>query len=216
MELNLVMLGPPGAGKGTQARQLRRKWNIPHVSTGAMLREAVQAGTPLGREVAAIMESGGLIDDEVITRVVTERLAQPDTKAGFLLDGFPRTIPQAEALDRIVAGRAPLIIIEIVLSEAEVVRRLASRMVCAECGTNATGEGEAWATLAVEEFDGPAGFLAAEDADETLGEMAFADVLLDDLFLALCRVAKALAFSTREADFFWMKGRKSLRGMRRE
>ena len=137
------MLGPPGAGKGTQARQLRRRWNIPHISTGAMLREAVQAGTPLGREVAAIMETGGLIDDEVITRVVTERLAQPDTKRGFLLDGFPRTIPQARALDEIVAGRAPLIIIEIVLSQAEVIRRLASRMVCAECGTNATGEGEA-------------------------------------------------------------------------
>jgi adenylate kinase len=143
MELNLVMLGPPGAGKGTQARQLRRRWNIPHISTGAMLREAVQAGTPLGREVAAIMETGGLIDDEVITRVVTERLAQPDTNKGFLLDGFPRTIPQARALDEIVAGRAPLIIIEIVLSQAEVIRRLASRMVCAECGTNATGEGEA-------------------------------------------------------------------------
>jgi adenylate kinase len=141
MELNLVMLGPPGAGKGTQARQLRRKWNIPHISTGAMLREAVAAGTPLGREVAAIMESGGLINDEVITRVVTERLAQPDTGVGFLLDGFPRTIPQAESLDRIVAGRAPLIIVDIVLSEAEVVRRLASRMVCAECGANAVGEG---------------------------------------------------------------------------
>jgi adenylate kinase len=141
MELNLVMLGPPGAGKGTQARQLRRKWNIPHISTGAMLREAVAAGTPLGREVAGIMESGALISDEVITRVVTERLAQPDTTAGFLLDGFPRTIPQAESLDRIVADRAPLIIIDIVLTGAEVVRRLASRMVCAECGANAMGEG---------------------------------------------------------------------------
>lgn len=141
MELNLVMLGPPGAGKGTQARQLRRKWNIPHISTGAMLREAVAAGTPLGREVAAIMESGGLIDDGVITRVVTDRLAQPDTRVGFLLDGFPRTIPQAESLDGIVAGRAPLIIVDIVLTEAEVVRRLASRMVCAECGANAVGEG---------------------------------------------------------------------------
>src|SRR5215470_16655369 len=116
MELNLVMLGPPGAGKGTQARQLRRKWNIPHISTGAMLREAVQAGTALGREVAAIMESGGLINDDVITRVVTDRLSQPDTGTGFLLDGFPRTIPQAKSLDRIVAARAPLIIVDIVLS----------------------------------------------------------------------------------------------------
>jgi adenylate kinase len=141
MELNLVMLGPPGAGKGTQARQLRRKWNIPHISTGAMLRDAVQAGTPLGREVGAIMESGDLISDEVITRVVVERLSQPDTQNGFLLDGYPRTIPQAESLDRIIAGRAPLIIVDIVLSQGEVVRRLASRMVCAECGANAVGEG---------------------------------------------------------------------------
>jgi len=136
-----VMLGPPGAGKGTQARQLRRKWDIPHISTGAMLREAVAAGTPLGRAVAGIMESGGLINDELITRVVTERLAQPDTKVGFLLDGFPRTIPQAESLDRIVSDRAPLIIIDIILTEAEVIRRLASRMVCSECGANAVGEG---------------------------------------------------------------------------
>jgi adenylate kinase len=107
-----------------------------------MLREAVAAGTPLGREVAGIMETGGLIDDALITRVVTERLAQSDTKPGFLLDGFPRTIPQAKSLDRIVADRgAPLIIIDIVLTEAEVIRRLASRMVCEECGTNAMGEG---------------------------------------------------------------------------
>jgi adenylate kinase len=141
MELNLVMLGPPGAGKGTQARQLRRKWNIPHISTGAMLRDAVAAGTPLGREVAVIMENGGLIGDDVITRVVTERLAQQDTKVGFLLDGFPRTIPQAESLDGVIAARSPLIVVDIVLSEAEVIRRLASRMVCAECGANAVGEG---------------------------------------------------------------------------
>src|SRR5258705_8357678 len=143
MELNLVMLGPPGAGKGTQARQLRRKWNVPHISTGAMLREAVEAGTPLGREVAVIMESGALISDDVITRVVVDRLSHPDTKGGFLLDGYPRTIPQAESLDRMVSAHAQLIIIDIVLSEAEVVRRLASRMVCAECGANAIGEGPA-------------------------------------------------------------------------
>ncbi len=143
MELNLVMLGPPGAGKGTQARQLRKRWNIPHISTGAMLREAVHAGTPLGREVGAIMESGGLIDDDVITRVVGERLRQQDARMGFLLDGFPRTIPQARSLDELISGRAPLVIVEIALTEAEVVRRLASRMVCAECGANAqdTGEG---------------------------------------------------------------------------
>jgi adenylate kinase len=141
MDLNLVMLGPPGAGKGTQARQLRRKWNIPHISTGAMLRDAVQAGTQLGREVAVIMESGGLISDEVITRVVAERLSHRDAQGGFLLDGYPRTIVQAESLDRMISGRTPLIVIDIVLSEADVIRRLASRMLCAECGANAVGEG---------------------------------------------------------------------------
>ena len=141
MELNLVMLGPPGAGKGTQARQLRKRWNIPHISTGAMLREAVEAGTPLGREVGAIMDSGGLIDDDVITRVVNDRLHQQDARMGFLLDGFPRTIPQARSLDELVSGRAPIVVVEIMLTEAEVVRRLASRMVCAECGTNAQDTG---------------------------------------------------------------------------
>lgn len=108
-----------------------------------MLREAVQAATPLGRRVEAVMASGGLIDDDVIVELVRERLGQADTTPGFLLDGFPRTVPQARKLDEMVAGRAPLMIVEIVLTEAEVVRRLASRMVCAECGTNAedTGDG---------------------------------------------------------------------------
>ena len=106
-----------------------------------MLREAVQAATPLGRHVVAIMDSGGLIDDDVMATVVRERLQQDDTRAGFLLDGFPRTIPQAQTLDTLVAGRAPLVIVEIVLTEAEVVGRLASRMVCAECGANAQNTG---------------------------------------------------------------------------
>src|SRR4029434_7567000 len=92
------------------------------------------------REVAGIMESGGLIGDDVITRVLIEVLSHPDTKGGFLLDGYPRTIPQAESLDRMVCGRAPLIIVDIVLSEADGVRTLASRTVCAECGASASGE----------------------------------------------------------------------------
>src|SRR5258705_6334472 len=115
MELNLVMLGPPGAGKGTQARQLRRTFDIPHISTGAMLRDAVQAGTPLGREVGAIMESGGLIYEEVITRVGTERLAQPPTNGGFLLDGYPPTVPHAKALRPILSRPPPLLLIDILL-----------------------------------------------------------------------------------------------------
>ncbi|HEY8549203.1 MAG TPA: adenylate kinase [Vicinamibacterales bacterium] len=136
MEVNLVMLGPPGAGKGTQATHLKRRWGIPHISTGDMLRAAVRAGTPLGREVESILASGGLVNDDLITRLVADRLQQPDTARGFLLDGFPRTLPQAEALDRLVAGRAPLIVIEISLGDEQVVRRLASRMICTDCGIN--------------------------------------------------------------------------------
>jgi adenylate kinase len=136
MELNLVMLGPPGAGKGTQASHLKRLWRIPHISTGNMLRAAVREGTPLGRLAEGIIAAGGLIDDDLITRIVEERLREPDTARGFLLDGFPRTIPQAQSLDTIMAGRAPLVIVELALSDADVVKRLASRMVCHDCGTN--------------------------------------------------------------------------------
>ena len=131
-----MLLGPPGAGKGTQAARLAGSWRIPHISTGAMLRGAVQAGTPLGREVKAVIERGGLIDDSVITQLVRARLDCPDAAGGFLLDGYPRTVPQGRALDELVSHRAPLTIIEIVLSEAEILRRLAARMICSECGIN--------------------------------------------------------------------------------
>ena len=137
MSLNLVVLGPPGAGKGTQAVRLARTWSIRHISTGAILRDAVKAATPLGLEIKAIMESGGLIDDSTITRIVCERLGQPDVASGFLLDGFPRTVAQAESLDAFMTGRPPLVIVEMVLSEAEILQRLAARMICSECGVNA-------------------------------------------------------------------------------
>jgi adenylate kinase len=141
MALNLVMLGPPGAGKGTQAVRLARRWSIPHISTGAILREAVKAGTPLGREVQTILESGRLVGNDLITRIVFDRLARPDAAAGCLLDGYPRTVPQAESLDRRM-GAAALVILEIVLTDEEVLRRLASRMVCAECGVNSQSDRE--------------------------------------------------------------------------
>jgi adenylate kinase len=136
VELNVVLLGPPGAGKGTQAARLARSWRIPHISTGAMLRDAVQAATPLGLQVRAVMEGGGLIDDGLITQVVRARLQRPDAVAGFLLDGYPRTVPQGRALDDLVSGRAPLVVVEIVLSEMEILRRLAARTICSECGIN--------------------------------------------------------------------------------
>jgi adenylate kinase len=136
VEINVVLLGPPGAGKGTQAARLTKRWRIPHISTGAMLREAVQSATPLGLEVKDIMERGGLIDDSLITEVVRARLDRPDTAPGFLLDGYPRTVPQGRALDEFMMGKAPLTIVEIVLTEAEILRRLAARMICSECGVN--------------------------------------------------------------------------------
>ena len=132
----MVLLGPPGAGKGTQAARLTRRWRVPHISTGAMLREAVQSETPLGLQVKEIMERGVLIDDGLITEVVRARLDRPDTVPGFLLDGYPRTVPQGRALDEFMTDRAPLTIVEIVLSETEVLRRLAARTVCSECGVN--------------------------------------------------------------------------------
>lgn len=137
-----MLLGPPGAGKGTQATHLQRVWGIPHISTGAMLRDAVRRQTPLGLEVEAIMASGGLIDDHLITGIVRERLHETDCRGGFLLDGFPRTVPQARALDRLIVGRAPIVILEIACPDADILRRLASRVVCSECGTNAEEGGE--------------------------------------------------------------------------
>ena len=137
MALNLVMLGPPGAGKGTQAKGFAAARGIPHISTGDMLREAVAAGTPIGLRAGAVMASGQLVSDEIIVGVVRERLAKPDAQAGFVLDGFPRTVPQAEALDAIVAGRDPLVVVDIAAADEELIRRLTSRRVCSRCGANA-------------------------------------------------------------------------------
>jgi adenylate kinase len=120
---------------------LIKAWGIPHISTGSMLRDAVKSGSPLGLQVKAIMESGGLIDDTLITEVVRHRLGAPDACKGFLLDGFPRTVPQAEALDAFPLDGA-LVVVEIFLSTEEVLRRLAARMVCAECGANAQDDEE--------------------------------------------------------------------------
>jgi adenylate kinase len=134
---NLVMLGAPGAGKGTQAERFARAHGIPKISTGDILREAVQNGTEIGLRAKAIMDRGELVSDDVMVGIVRERLDRADTARGFILDGFPRTVAQASALDGIMGGRAPLIIVDIEVPEAELVRRLATRLVCEACGTNA-------------------------------------------------------------------------------
>ena len=135
--LNVVMLGPPGAGKGTQAERLARTRGLPKISTGDILREAVQAGTDLGRAAKTTMEAGNLVPDDVMIGIVGERLEKRDARNGFVLDGFPRTVVQAGALDRMVDGRGPLLVLDIVVPEDVLVRRLASRRICSKYGVNA-------------------------------------------------------------------------------
>jgi adenylate kinase len=139
MALNLVMIGPPGAGKGTQAIRLCRQYGIPKVSTGDILREAVHAGSALGGDVKDIIGAGRLVSDEVIIAVVRERLAKPDTAKGFVLDGFPRTVTQARALDEILEGRGPLVVVVLEVPERELLRRLTWRRVCEDCGASYGG-----------------------------------------------------------------------------
>jgi adenylate kinase len=135
--LNVIMLGPPGAGKGTQAERLARTRGIPKISTGDILREAVTAHTEIGVRAKAIMDRGELVGDDVMIGIVKERLERPDALRGFVLDGFPRTVAQAVALDRIMSDRDPLIIIDVVVPERELIRRLGSRLICEDCGADA-------------------------------------------------------------------------------
>jgi adenylate kinase len=143
MLFNLVMIGPPGAGKGTQAERICRAYGIPRISTGDILREAVHDRTSLGRQVKETIASGSLVSDEIMIGVVRERLGRPDAQRGFVLDGFPRTVTQANALDHMVDGRGPIIAIVLSVPEHELVRRLAVRRVCADCGASYGGIGSA-------------------------------------------------------------------------
>lgn len=143
MRLNVVLIGPPGSGKGTQAVRLSERYGIPHISTGEILRAAVRAGTPLGKQVAATLASGALVSDALMMDLVRERLSNPDARAGCVLDGFPRTVVQAEALDDLLATSSPpstsapsdsLIVLLVAVADEAIVRRLSRRRVCASCG----------------------------------------------------------------------------------
>jgi adenylate kinase len=139
MGLNVIVMGPPGAGKGTQAGRFARRRGLPKISTGDILREAIKAEDPTALAVKERMDRGELVDDATIIAIVADRLAKPDVRGGFVLDGFPRTVAQAQALDELVErmDSDPLIVVDIAVPEHELVRRLASRRICSTCGTNA-------------------------------------------------------------------------------
>ncbi len=134
--MNIIMLGPPGAGKGTQAQMLVEKYGIPQISTGDMLRAAVAEGTELGKKAKEYMDKGQLVPDEVVIGIVKERLSKPDCEKGFILDGFPRTVAQAEALDKMLneMGKKIDYVINIVVPDDEILKRLTGRRTCKKCG----------------------------------------------------------------------------------
>jgi adenylate kinase len=136
--MNLILLGPPGAGKGTQAEVITQKRGLVQLSTGDMLREAVKDGTAIGEEASAIMESGGLVPDEIVIKIVAERLSASDCANGFILDGFPRTLNQAAALDNLLQAQGKQLdaVIEIKVDDAVVVDRISGRYMCADCGAS--------------------------------------------------------------------------------
>ena len=139
MGLNVIVLGPPGAGKGTQAGRVSWQRGLPKISTGDILRQGVKEQLPVALVAKAKMDRGELVDDETMLTIVRERLARPDTDAGFVLDGFPRTVSQARALDAIVegGGKGPLLIVDIEVPAEDLVSRLAGRRICSKSGANA-------------------------------------------------------------------------------
>lgn len=134
----LVLLGPPGAGKGTQAVKIAQEYSIPHISTGDIFRANIKEGTELGRKAKKFLDSGELVPDSVVTDIVADRIKKDDCESGFLLDGFPRTLPQAEALDKIlnVEGCPLTAVVNVDVDREALIRRLTARRTCSQCGEN--------------------------------------------------------------------------------
>lgn len=133
--MKLIFIGPPGSGKGTQAKRLSSRFGVPHISTGDMLREAVTDGTELGRQAAPIMAEGKLVSDDLMIGIINDRLAKSDARGGFILDGFPRTLVQAEKLDNLVGnGGEPLRVLQLLVPDDAIVRRITLRRTCSSCG----------------------------------------------------------------------------------
>lgn len=168
--MNLILFGPPGAGKGTQAQFIVESFGIPQISTGDMLRSAVKAQTALGIEAKAIMESGGLVSDEIVLGLVRERLSSDDCRSGFILDGFPRTLPQAEALLSLLSamGKAIDHVISLDVASSEIVLRLSGRRACIACGKGYHVQNDPPVVAGVCDACGAELIQRADDSEETV------------------------------------------------